>query len=394
MSAIRADDHEITLLLDRLVRLVTDHGGFVHPEIEIVSAQGELSIHSRLGVDNHDEIIFVPEVCLPGLDDFSIKLDGDSLVARPRSAGKAGAAQIEAMDLMLDLYNLSAKIHAHRQTSPGLTLINAPNVMSHLYTGGQCRPDNDQISDSDEDIIDSFFGSRRFSYMDNGVAKKVIMPIIDFLNHHYRSSGYCRDEQTASGRNGISVLHSRPLAGSSECFVRYSTDSDVLGLYIKYGFVDVNAIFLRSIPVYIDLYGVGRIKVNRFVLPMVPADKIPVEARDLHAYFPHIGRLDATTLEVSHLIIPPAQDQLSLRRILAMLIRVLSPAIDDNSLMVLVRQAESQLLMKNRNYYVELGQLVSLEPETVIQSSTVAALHQLSQMQMDKLSRYQEQCPA
>jgi len=151
---------------------------------------------------------------------------------------------------------------------------------------------------------------------------------------------------------------------------------------------------LRSIPVYIDLYGVGRIKVNRFVLPMVPADKIPVEARDLHAYFPHIGRLDATTLEVSHLIIPPAQDQLSLRRILAMLIRVLSPAIDDNSLMVLVRQAESQLLMKNRNYYVELGQLVSLEPETVIQSSTVAALHQLSQMQMDKLSRYQEQCPA
>jgi len=393
MSAIRTDDHEISLLLDRLVRLVNEHGGKLHADIEMVCEQGELSIHSRLGDDNHDEIIFGPEACLPCPDDFIFSLDGDTLIATPRPRAKAGAAQVAVMALMLELYNRTGKIHSHRQASPILALSNAPTILSHLYHGGQCRPDSDFGGDGDKEIIDSFIASRRFNYFADGVTRKVLMPIIDFLNHNYSSSDFRQVGQQAAQTRGLSVLNSTPLPGSSECFVRYNTDGDALGMYIKYGFVDVNATFLRSIPMYIDLYGVGRIKVNRFVLQMIPDDRLPLEARDLQAYFPHTGRLNATTLEVSQLIIPPPEDSLSLRRILAVLIRVLSPSIDDNTLKTLVHQAETQLLIKNRNYYVELEQLLSLESESALAPATVDVLHLLGRTQMDRLNRYQEQCP-
>lgn len=71
MSVIRADDHEISLLLDRLV---TGHGGMLHADIEMVCEQDELSIHTCLDDSNQDEIIFVAEVSRPCPDEFSVRL--------------------------------------------------------------------------------------------------------------------------------------------------------------------------------------------------------------------------------------------------------------------------------------------------------------------------------
>ena len=390
MTTIISDDQDIRSVLDSLVTLVTSNGGRLNPGVEIVSANGQLSIHSTLDSASQEEIIYVPESCLPSLDDFNVFLDGDKMIAEPGAGNKVSDLHAEMINRMLDLYNLTGKISEHRLSFPVLALKNAPAIMSHLYTGGQCRPGNDKAGDSEHEIIDSFFGSRRFSYVTNAGVKKVIMPIIDCLNHHCSSPGYRQVGLNGTGERGIATYHSRPLASSSECFVRYTEDNDALGLYIKYGFVDLASTIVRSIPLYIDIYGVGRIKVNRFVLPKVALEKIPAEAQDLHYYFPHIKRLNTNTLELSHLMIPPEQAQPSLRRILAMLIRVMAPAMDNDTLATLVQQAESQLLTKNNNFYTELEQLLNLEPEDNIAAHTVETLRLLIRTQKDRLAGYQQ----
>ena len=124
-------------------------------------------------------------------------------------------------------------------------------------------------------------------------------------------------------------------------------------------------------------------------MPNVALDKIPSEAQDLHSYFPHIGHVNADTVEVSHLIIPPESAHSSLRRILSILVRILAPSIDNDGLLNIVCQAESQVLQHNNNFYTELEILLSIEPAGNVSSQAIEALLSLSQTQKERLAGYQ-----
>jgi hypothetical protein len=243
----------------------------------------------------------------------------------------------------------------------------------------------------DQEIIKSFFGSRVCNYENqHGVNKEVLMPIIDCINHHYSSPGFGKIKSENIERCGMFIYNSKPIPSSNECFVSYNTDNDALGLYLAYGFVDTTTVLVRSIPLQIDIAGLGRINIRREVAPQISPDKIPPEAKDLIYYFPHIKRINTNTLELSHLIIPPENAPFALRRILAILIRILAPAADNNHLSNLVYQAEAQVLQQNNNFYTQLEILLGIEPQGTISPQVSDALLLLSKVQKDKLSSYKE----
>jgi hypothetical protein len=390
MITITSDNQEVKLALERLVDLVTSNGGRLNSGIEITSSKGELSIISRLGRANHDEIIFIPEACLPTMDDFHISLEGDNMIARPRRKNNVSALHAEITNVMLNLFNLSGKISYHRNTFPLFSLSNAPNLTNHLGLA-QPRAANDKPYAPDQEIIKSFFGSRVCVYENKqGAKKEVVMPIIDCLNHHHSSPGYGKIKSDNIDRRGMFIYNSKPLSSSNECFVGYNIDNDALGLYLGYGFVDTTTLILRSIPLHINLDGVGRIIVRRNVRPQVSPENIPPEAKDLLYYFPHIKRVNTNTLELSHLMIPPVNAPFALRRILAILIKILAPALDNNHLLKLVSQAEAQVLQQNNNFYTQLEILLGIEPQGTISPQVSDALLLLSKVQKDKLSSYKE----
>lgn len=388
MATIFSDNQEVQSALDKLVTLIIKNGGRLNSAIEITSIKGELSVCSKLEQTNHDEIIYVPDICLPSIDDFNLTLDGDKIIVGPRISNNASNLQIEMINLMVDLYNLTGKIIKHRATYPSLALQDAPKVLHHLYKGGHFVDDEDKTSNEDCEIISSFIRARRLNYVSERGCRKVLMPIVDCLNHHCDSFAYQHDSSKKENETGLFVFNSRPTA-SNECFVRYTQSGDALALYVVYGFVDKSTSVLRSVPTFIDLGKVGKIKVHGIVAPLVAIDKIPASSRDLNYYFPHIRQHDSNSLEVSHLLIPSDRAPFSLRRILAALIQLLAPHINNNDLSNIVYQAETQILENNHHYYDELEALLNSEYATNIPAQTQNEIHLLTQLQKNKLSEYQ-----
>ena len=391
MATIISDNPAIKSVLEKLVTLVTDNGARLHPEIEIVSSNGELSINSKLDRQNTDEIIWIPEACLPTVTDFNIKIEGGKLIAEPDTNKVVSKLHISIFDLMIALYNLTDKISSHFKTSPSLALCNAPNIVNHLYKGSLQRLNCDDVNKT---AVSTFFASRYLKYGKNNESRYVLMPFLDFLNHHCNSHSYIEGAPTDVDNGSISALNSKPISSSNETFASYCDGVDSLSTYMSYGFVDIFSPELRSIPHVIDIGNIGKISVNRAISnnasPNETANQIDVRhPKDLHYYFPRINQLANNTLMVNSLIIPCNSAPLSLRRILAILIKLLSPNTGDTDLMKYILHAEERILSINNAYYDELQVLINSEPDVNISSDTRETLLLLIQTQKKHLTDYQ-----
>lgn len=384
MATIISDDPAIKRVLEKLVTLVTDNGARLHTEIEIVCLKGELSINSQLDHLNSEEIIMIPETCLPAVNDFKISLKGDKLIAEPDASKNVSKLHISVFDLMVELFNLTGKISAHLKISPRLTLRNAPNIIEHLYLPSLDSEDN---SDLDAAVINSFIATRHKTH----AGRKVLMPIIDCLNHHYNAKPFKR---VNADKGGIVIFNSKPVASSNEVFVSYNPFLDALDIYKHCGFVDIFYPLCRSIPLLIDMGTIGKIRVRRDIEQKAPLDASVDQKdidypKDLHIYFPTIQQADKDTLTISSLIIPSETAPMSLRRILGNLIKRLSPDIGDADLVTCIYQVEAMILKVNHDYYDKLATLLDSEPEANISSDTKETLLLLIQTQKKHLDEYQ-----
>lgn len=214
------------------------------------------------------------------------------------------------------------------------------------------------------------------------------MPVIDFVNHHGLAKTYLNASTEPEINEGLMIRNSKPLSGSDECFVRYNK-LDALSAYMSYGFIDMTAPALRSIPFVLSVPGAGTIEIDADVFTD-DVSGLPPEHLDIQYYFPHIKRAEQQELRVSHLMIPSDSNSEPLRRVLRFLINVLSPNMPKKMLKKLVRKAEEQVLMKNINYYAKLKELVEGGRTGTAEDVKFETLQQLIQLQQTSLLTYRK----
>lgn len=383
---IESDDAEIERLLRDLAQQVLDSGGFLHPELKIRTRQGEIMVESN--ASRPGPLVRLPGSCLLPIDEVKFDLDGDDIVVSSHASGY-GRDKRAMLDTLIAIYNYGKKIHHHRGEMPWLAFAETPELLDTLY---QARADGPRPNkfyklakegNLEQLALESFIDSRTLHYLfSNQPPQSVLMPFIDFFNHHVASPSF------GSDGDALLVNLSRPVTGSSECFVRYNM-LDAMDTYLNYGFVDASAPFLRSVPVHIDLSDIGTIHI--LGRASQPGKQPPPPAlKDLRALLPSFAQHSDNELTASHLFIPGPNAPKSMHRILGTAIQRLTPRIVPEDLRANVDLAVQQVLSCNEDYYIKLsGQLASLGNKPV-PAPALSQLKRLIKLQQQRLTAYRE----
>jgi hypothetical protein len=390
MPIFKCENPALKQVLIDLHALIVDCGGYVSDDVSFVEEQGELRMISSLPNTNHDNLIVLPDSCLPRIEDFVITAYDNKLIAEPK-ASNVSETHIATMGLMINIYNITNKLSKHRATNPWLALKNSPAITQKLYEARADEPKVKQYyemfksNNFDELLLDSFIGSRMFDLRSNDEEKPsyCLLPLIDFANHCLESPTYQRsDDKNCT----LSLKNSVPIAGSKECFVCYSI-LDALDSFLVFGFVDANAPFVRSLPLQFDLHEYSRIQVRSRATRLFTG-KLPDYVHDLRLYLPYVIEVDDSVMQLSHLIIPGKNAPLALRRILTYLIRDWKPGLAPTVVNNIVINAEKLIIDKNVEYYTSLSS--SIEVCNDVSTDITQSLKSLVDMQLNRLYQYQE----
>ena len=337
-------------------------GAMLHDSLRMaVGPEDAIWLESDLPTDSREMLVSLPASCLPSLDDFRLHLMGDEIRIADQLAG-ASEAQAECLSQMLAIYNATGKLAAHRAASPWHTLHDAPEVLATLAAARRGAPRIEYLhkratEGADDDfVLESFLGTRKYAgpkNKSNGKSSDILLPFIDYANHHSHAPGFQPQESLNHAEHIIGLANARPLHNNPEVRVRYG-QIDPLDSYLTYDFVDTTSDILRSVPLTIELE-VGTIEIlARIGRGAGKQQKLPQQMNDLRPFMPIIQERDEARLSLSHLLVPEMKRPMILRRVLNWSIRQLDPHIKLDRLRAEVTEAEAQVLAANRAFYDDL----------------------------------------
>lgn len=390
MTEVVSSNPKIISIFLEMQEIITKQGGFFHPEVRIVEDNGNLTVESSLNSDVNDDIFYVPSSCLCNIDDFKITLDGDRLAAVEKHEDVT-AIHKQMCALMLDLFNEAKKISSHRDTFP-LPLLRNPTALEFFdkkFPGLASKYENISNTNAEELLVSSFLKSRYLDVADSGRDDlHVLMPFIDTLNHHIASPGYQTEYDEDKHPTGLRVKHSKPLADSNECFVHY-TNLDPMMRYFSFGYVENNFLYIRSIPITLDLPEIGKITVGNFEANSHEKYlSFPKQLLNIKIFAPQAVKRDNLLL-VDRLLIPADIRPAALRRILEVLIIALAGKSLERELTgKLIAKAESTVLEKNIAYINEMSLLARSLESSDVPKVMVEDLKELTELQLELLNTY------
>jgi hypothetical protein len=319
------------------------------------------------------------------------------------------------MEAMIDLYNLTNKIPTHKSTST-VSLFYEDRKLLDLILESRSPEAIPFFSDSatldmDELFLDSFIQARVLSLFANNAADagksgrriqqtKVLMPIIDFVDHHSMAAGYltpasARDiQQTNTGAtrtdelDGVAVRKSCPMKGSNECFVNYGA-YDSTDALLFYNYVDKTADFVRSVPLQINLPGdKGVIRVES-MMGSRKQTRLPEHLKDLTFYIPPMWKaVEKNTLNLSYLLIPPGRAPHAMRRVLELAIGQLEADLNGEQINAAVQFAEKCVITENLRYFNGLlDHMETYEPTLAIEP-IAANIRHMATLQLENINNY------
>jgi hypothetical protein len=388
--SIDSDDRELEALLRQLEMLARKEGAFLHPALRVVSREGNLWIESD--APDGEVLVRLPPECLIPIDEASLSLDGPAIRIEACS-DKVSSAQKALLDCMLAIYNQGNKLELHRGYSPWSAFCSSQELLDRLQfarkDGPKIRRYHEMASKGDYDqlLLEHFIGSRPLQYRvkrgdPNSPSYRVLMPYIDFFNHHFASPGFSRDEMA------LAVNASRPVQGSKECLVSYNR-MDAMDCFLTYGFVDTLAPFMRSVPLVIAVPGTGGIVIEGRA--GVRKNPPPPALADLKGLVPPFRKGDKGEFILGSLIIPGPRVVLSMHRILAFVIQnFLAPNVPQQQLLGMVEDAVEQVLAANEDYLVALAATLNQVEGRLEATPALDQLGQLIVLQRQKLRNFRE----
>jgi hypothetical protein len=252
--------------------------------------------------------------------------------------------------------------------TPWLTLWHDPDLLEHLVAAPNsqmAKPKLDLYREGrwDDVLIGTFLSSRVFNLKgkQKGAGQtqpgRVLMPFIDFLNHHFHARGFQTETAETWDDNKIFVYQDQPLEGSDQCFVMYSM-LDCYASFLSYGFIDESAPFISSHPTTVELSQGVKLQVGRNLAGTFKK-QLPQKMRDLRIYMPQVGAEGSNGIPVSRLLFPGSNAPRALRRVLATILRSKRPQWDAVTVEAAVREAERKLLDANHRHYDRLAELTA-----------------------------------
>jgi hypothetical protein len=371
MVLIAADNQDVERSVEKLVMLSKQAGAEFSDDLVVRCIDGNLSIEAPARSVGK-VLMRLPWHTLVPLQPFNLSVIDDDIVISSCDEGLTPSS-VAFMEAILELYNLTHKLAAHRRTSPWTLLVSSPQLLEHVAQrtgrGGHLISGKLNLTgNEDQLLLQTFLHSRALNYKVIGDALPaqelpfdVLMPVLDAMNHHFQGASYSFE---ALGEDRcLTIKRSVPLPGmGNECFACYGPN-DRFDTWVTYGFIDRDVPFLRSVAMTIELPGLGEIRLANFFKPRTPGD-LPESVGDLYFYIPRILARGGGHIVVASLLIPGPGAPRALRRTLQFLVSEMNPAHPRQAELVL--HAEEQIIAANRSFYDNLiaflGTLSATDP--------------------------------
>lgn len=378
---IDSDNPQIAAILIKLTDLLLKLGAFFHPNLRISYEDDNFSCHCPESLEG-EYLIKLPANCLIRVEDYQISLNDMQLQATPVNQ-KLSADQKELMHLTIQLFNVSNKIRFIRENSIILKLGVDNEIYKHLNDfqseKGFVKSSKKlyQANKIDELTIQTLLTTRTFHESKTSMGR-VIMPIIDFFNHHPRGADFLN--KLHKPENSYLSIKAKHADGTSDqCYACYGSIKDSMHLYNIYHYTDTQTPFLFTIPVNTELENFGRIKILRNPLRKKNS-KHPLTAA-LPSNSSYIdGKLTVSDIHISSEGYPGA-----LRLNLSLLLQRLAPTSTSQQLNEAILILEQTILDSNTRYYIKLIDLLPEEKGLPIHQS----LKLLAHHQLDIIDQYQ-----
>ena len=393
MATIVSSNPNVVSIFSKMEEIIVKEGGFIHPNIRIVEKQGNLIVESSLSQDNNEVIFSVPESCLFDTKDTTITLTNNDLVL---SAYRENITNLQKTmcELMLSLFNHTNKIAYHQKTFP-IPLLNnsqAFNLIDKKCPGICAKHKTDSQESSDNQLlVKTFLGCRQLNInLTNKNNSKVLMPFIDSLNHHIKSTGIDMVRDTSKNSGELQIKHSKPMHDSNECFVNYGP-MDPMVRYFHFGYIDTTPYQLQSAPVTLDFSSIGKI----FIMPFNAATNetvnvFPDELQDIQYLLPKVVQRGQDLL-IWRLYIPIDSNHNALRRILeALIVTLAGKKLKRKKLEKHIKDAETKIISENRVNCKKILTLSTPEKLDNVPEDMIEDFAELANLQLALLDKYQQ----
>lgn len=366
---IESDNKELQKHLKSLEEVLVKNGSWFHPQLALMDSNGSMSVQIEGPLNPNEVVLKVPQDLFVSSEDLNVSLKGDVFSVDP-DPDKLSEIQMDIGKRMIDIYNITNKAKLQREESPWIVFKEFPDLLDKMT---QARTPNKFIQqkqtylhslpdamDDDAFTCWSFLQTRVLGQKveDSPAKLQVMMPIIDYFNHDGSGCPFIMRKDDDLG-NVMEIQNRQPYFDRRECCVSYGV-YDTLDTYLSYGFPDVSAPFVRSVPVDIEIEGYGTMQIKGMVGAKNEKD-LPKELFDLRRYMPVPTKTNDGSLSVSHLIIPIDRSPHALRRVLQVLVRsfvgqeTAREVVIDN-----VFVAEEKIIKANIDFYQ--GVLKNIEP--------------------------------
>ena len=415
MVDIVCSDKEIEKLIKKLCDLVTKNNGFVHNELRISCANGDLKIEAPKEINDGAAIITLPKECLLPHSRFELGLNGDDLVIKSHEKDKLTKGQVEMMSVLLEIYNKTGKIKDIKASGTMSLLRTDPELLDRILQGRDKAklPFLEKMKNYsvEEFFLNSFIKTRVLGFKESIESEEeqpqyerlqVLMPVIDFLNHHPLANGFMTrfSESSAVKRSietleneGVAVVKCCPFEGLDECYVNYG-NYDAMDTFLHYNYVERNAIAVRSVPMEISLPGLCTLNIGSDIA-RIKANKLPDQIKDLAFYMPGIQvDKELSIVSLTSVFIPQPRAPRAMRRILGAALSQLGTSLSEQEMSEYVFEAEAHIISKNIQFFqglIEYLEAYNFKPEIKIIYDNAL---DMAATQVDKIQNYPFYQPA
>ena len=375
MVTITSDNKHIKRAFEDLIKTLEGAGSGFHSQLCIDASQEGIRLSTKEPMDRRKEIIRIPRGALMPGDQYDIALVGDNFEVRYPPNTTLKDHQRTIINQMFEIYNLTNKVKEHKQLCFLLSLQEYPSLYEKMAAGREKNKRYDawyeglqngmETEDYNQMIIQTFVQTRPLGYSDPVRQDSVstIMPVIDFLNHHWEGANFAVVH--GARRGDLTINAHQPFDDNTECFAFYGV-LDACDSLFRYNFVDELAPLVRSIKTTLDLPDGRKMLIGNKGNEQKRKIKLPPKLKDLSLYAPEIsfaneegkGEQDQD-LVVPHLIIPGKDTKApkALRRVLAYAVNHMHETVGklrNINLKTWIEEAEHKIVEDNVKHYQEL----------------------------------------
>jgi len=399
MTQIISDDNEIGKIIDQLTTTIQSNGGYLHPDITIQCQKKQLSLHTKNGMAINGYAIIIPHACLMPIDEFQWGLDDSDDITIQSASPKVTPLQREITDLVVELFNRTDKITQFRQTCLDLKATRNYKLIETMYSARPMDLEDfkkKQNKNEQEVLLEGLFQTRYYYLFKSPETtiqdrERVIIPIIDLMNHHIKGEitlNSVLQAETANDCPPYLCIKCSPVPGSDECCHNYGV-RDAYELFVGYQYIDRNADFLRSVPLTVDLGDTGSMEIfSNITDPGYPRHTLPPELVDLHFFIPPLNVTESGVIQLGYIYIPGQYAPYSMRRVLALSLQQLNSSLSPQQLERKVLMTERQILRKNLDFFYNLKRLVQGTSPCPEDAYFFKLVNELADMLINRIQNY------